>query len=109
MEILFRCVGFGRTEYLDAYVIRSVERATENASGALRVHVRLSDVNGPKGGLDKVCKIRTTGPLRTTVEARDADGYAAIARACDRLRRSARRWIERRTRGRALPHHAHLP
>jgi len=61
------------------------------------VWARLSDENGPRGGIDKCCKLRLRGeelgPL--TVEASDSDLGAAIDRAADRLGRAVARVVER--------------
>ena len=62
------------------------------------VTVWLSDANGPRGGVDKVCRVQValaSGPsLR--VEDVDADLYAAIARAADRVGRATARVLARR-------------
>jgi ribosome-associated translation inhibitor RaiA len=62
------------------------------------VAVRLADTNGPRGGVDKECRIvvrlRPHGRLR--VIERDASMHAAIARAADRLARAVAREIARR-------------
>ena len=62
-----------------------------------RVTVQIVDVNGPRGGEDKVCRIeaRLLPTGSTFVEDRDADLYAAIDRAADRAARSVSRAIKR--------------
>ena len=61
------------------------------------VKVRISDVNGPRGGVDKFCQITAemvpTGVVR--VEASDADAYVVIDRAADRLEQTVRRSVWR--------------
>ncbi len=63
-----------------------------------RVEVGLADVNGPKGGLDKQCrivaKVRSLGSV--VVEEQDLDFYTAVDRAADRLGRAVHRTIDRR-------------
>ena len=60
--------------------------------------VRLRDVNGPRGGVDKACRIvvRVRGRGASVAEAVDRDLYAAIDAAAAKLgrsmRRRARRW-----------------
>jgi hypothetical protein len=59
--------------------------------------VRLSDVNGPRGGRDKHCAIavRLAGSRRLIViEELDADVAAAIARAADRAARAVARAVQ---------------
>lgn len=65
-----------------------------------RVVVRLLDVNGPKGGPDKVCRmdVRLLPAGRLFVEATDADAYVAISQAARRLEESATRRFSRRAR-----------
>jgi putative sigma-54 modulation protein len=61
------------------------------------VKVRISDVNGPRGGMDKSCQIMAemlpTGLVR--VEATDSDAYVVIDRAADRLEQAVRRHVWR--------------
>jgi ribosome-associated translation inhibitor RaiA len=63
-----------------------------------RVVVRLSDINGPRGGVDKKCVITAMllprGVVR--VEGLGDDPYALIADAARRARRSVRRDLVRR-------------
>ena len=61
------------------------------------VDVRLTDVNGPKGGIDKQCSIVVTPPGLATlrVEEHAADYYAAIDAAAATLKKSLARSLER--------------
>jgi ribosome-associated translation inhibitor RaiA len=54
------------------------------------VKVRLLDVNGPKGGVDMVCRIqaRIDNHFSINTEGRHTDLYAAITLATDRMERS---------------------
>jgi ribosome hibernation promoting factor len=74
-----------------------------------RVDVRIQDVNGPRGGVDKQCSI--TADLKTTrrrpvVKVTSADVYAAVQAASVRLGEavfralSRRRWLDRFARPR---------
>ncbi len=65
-----------------------------------RVVVRLVDVNGPKGGPDKVCRmdVRLLPAGRLLVEATDADAYVAISQAARRLEQSVARRLRRHAR-----------
>ena len=63
-----------------------------------RVSVMAEDINGPRGGTDKRCrivvKLKRSGEL--TVEATDTDMSAAVSTAADRAGRAAQRELERR-------------
>lgn len=63
-----------------------------------RVDVALADVNGPRGGLDKVCRVNVTmrGLADVSVEQRDSEVPAAATRAADRVGRAVARALERR-------------
>ncbi len=70
-----------------------------------RVEVRLSDINGTRGGVDKQCRVMVTlthGPA-AVVEDLDADLPTLIDRALARAGRVAAKRIERDTRQRAEP------
>lgn len=63
-----------------------------------RIQVRLDDVNGPKGGRDKLCHVlvQTREAGNVVIEEIADDFFAATARAADRLGRSIRRKLERK-------------
>lgn len=69
-----------------------------------RVTVHLADINGPRGGLDKRCRIiaRLRGGGRVIVEDTNAELTAAVHGASDRLGQSVRRQLERRRDRRLL-------
>jgi len=66
-----------------------------------RVTVQIVDVNGPRGGEDKVCRIevRIPGSAPVFVEATDAVLGAAVDRAADRAAKAVSRTIQRARRG----------
>jgi len=69
-----------------------------------RVIVRLSDINGPRGGADKCCHIQVVIAHLPDVVIEDtkADLYAAIDRAADRAGRTVgRRLMRKRIKGRS--------
>ena len=74
-----------------------------------RVMVRLSDINGPRGGVDKHCHIQIVlaGLPDIVIEDTEADMYVAINRASDRAGRTLVRKINRQQtllkQGRPLP------
>lgn len=61
------------------------------------VTVRLSDINGPKGGLDKRCQVTATGRHIGTlaVDELQGDARAAIDLALDRAGRQVGQKLER--------------
>ena len=74
-----------------------------------RVEVLLTDVNGPRGGVDKTCRIvaRIVPRGEVRVEAADVGVEAAVSRAAERISRRVSTELERRrtTRGvRAAPY-----
>ena len=58
-----------------------------------RVHIRLSDLNGPRGGIDKRClvEVRLEELPVVVVEDVQSDMYTAIDRAIGRAARTAKR------------------
>jgi ribosomal subunit interface protein len=102
MQLDIRGRGFPLTEALRAHCERRLSFALARFGPRLgRVGVRLSDVNGPRGGVDKRCQVKL--PLakgRTlTVQSSDADLYAAIDRAADRAAQAVSRELERERTG----------
>lgn len=63
-----------------------------------RIRIRLSDLNGPRGGADKSCVIDVTLNRHrpVVIEDVDMDLYVAIDRAADRAARVVSRLIKRR-------------
>ena len=62
-----------------------------------RVSITITDINGPRGGIDKSClvavEMRKLANLRVSCE--DTDLETSIARAADRARRAVSRAVER--------------
>lgn len=73
---------------LREHVTRRLEFVMRRFSQRVRrVVVRIVDVNGPKGGPDKRCRIiaRLEPSRSVSVEATDSDAYAAVSQAALRL------------------------
>ncbi len=69
-----------------------------------RILVRLSDINGPRGGSDKCCQIQMVLPQQSdlVIEDTETDMYVAIDRAANRASRTLGRKLTRqRDRSRA--------
>ena len=62
-----------------------------------RVAMRLSDINGPRGGADKRCHLQVVmaGLPDVVIEDTEADLYVAIDRATDRAGRTVGRRLAR--------------
>ena len=62
-----------------------------------RILVRLSDINGPRGGSDKCCHIQMVLPQQADVVIEDTETnmYVAIDRAADRASRTLGRRLTR--------------
>lgn len=58
-----------------------------------RIQVKLSDINGPRGGKDKRCHIHVILPRlkNIVIEYTDSDLYVAIDRAAERASRAVSR------------------
>jgi len=69
------------------------------------LRVRLTDLNGPRGGLDKKCliEVRLARPRRVViVEDIDRDHAVAIGRAVERTSRAVARAIQSAADGRLM-------
>lgn len=96
-RLSIRARGLELTEALRDHVTRRIHFALARVSPALgRVDVTLEDINGPRGGIDKVCRVRARGPgLREViVEERDADVTVAVDLASSRVGRTVLRAVE---------------
>ena len=104
--------GFSLTESIRDYTQRRLSQAVNFADDHIRrVTVRLSDINGPRGGEDKRCQVTVTMARMPSVLIEDIghDLYASIDRALERTRLSVTRQIERRRLqlARKHPHHGY--
>lgn len=98
MQIDIQSRGFSLTDALHGYSQRRVLVAMAYASGHVnRVVIRLSDINGPRGGADKCCRIQVAlaGIPDVVVEDTEVDMYDAIDRAVDRAKRTVVRKVDR--------------
>lgn len=89
MRIEVRSSNVPMSESLEGHVWRKVELASRRFEDRIeRVVVRLTDLNGPKGGPDKRCRIAArlwTSAPGIVVEAIDEDAYVAVSQATARL------------------------
>ena len=92
------CRRFRLNPDLHAYCERSLRFALERFELRLeRVSAVLSDVNGPRGGLDQACRLLVdiVGGRRLVVESMEASAFAAGDVAADRARQTVARELDR--------------
>jgi ribosome-associated translation inhibitor RaiA len=107
MYIAIQTRGFAMTDGIRAHCERRLRFALGARSARVKqVSVRLTDVNGPRGGVDKRVTLKAVlpGAQPVVINQDDADLYAAIDRAAERLshalaRRLDRVWRLRRDHG----------
>ncbi len=90
--------GIELTAELNDYVRRHVHFALGRFAGEIRsVSIRLADVNGPRGGVDKCCDIRVNVglPQEVIVRERQTTIHAAVAFAVERADRAVQRQLKR--------------
>lgn len=90
--------NFEVSDALRTHVTRRLEFALSRFVGRIKhVRVRLEDINGPRGGVDKQCRVEVSGVRNLTaiVEQTDHDLYSAIDRAADRVHQSVARAVEK--------------
>lgn len=101
MVIRIAAKGFGLTAGLIDYIHTRVRRRFKRMGGRAReIAITLSDVNGPRGGADKRCRVSLEIPGYPQLVAQTVHGdmYAAIdqslVRAQQRLVRTHRRKLD---------------
>ena len=98
MQIDIQTHGFSLTGPLRDYTERRLRFALARAAERVRrIKVRFSDINGPRGGIDKCCRIQATlnGLGAVAIEDTEANLYLAIDRAADRTGRTVMRRLAR--------------
>ena len=98
MRIVIQAYGFVLTEALKTYTEQRLAATLGWAGYRMRkLAVSLSDINGPRGGIDKRCKIQVQldGGREVVIEDTEADLYVAIDRAANRADRAMVRRVER--------------
>ncbi len=99
MRIDIQTRGFKLTDSLRQHTERRLQFALSWAVYEVRkVVVRLSDINGPRGGNDKRCYIQIPipGSPDVVIEDTESDLYVAIDHAVSRIERSLARRLERK-------------
>ncbi len=106
MQIDIQARDFSLTQALRSHIKRRLGFALSTWNARIqRILVRLSDINGPRGGNDKCCKVQVVMPGQADIVVVDtqANLYIAIDRAAGRAGRVVARRLGRlrynRTRG----------
>jgi putative sigma-54 modulation protein len=99
MEIEIRSQNLHLDEETQSHVERRMNFALEQFNSWItHAQVHLEDVNGPRRGIDKQCRILVSikGGKTIKIEDLDTDLIAAVNRAADRLGQVVGREIDRR-------------
>ena len=109
MQIYIQALNFPLTNALRSHTERRLSFALSTRDDHIqRIVVRLSDINGPRGGEDKCCHIQVVLAhlADVVIEDTEADLYDAINRAADRAGRTVgRRLTRQRSRERTAGLH----
>jgi len=98
MQIEIRFRGIESSPRLREHVVRRIEIHLGRFDAALAfVRVRVEDVNGPKGGVDKRCQFELRGRRfgAAIIEERSDDEWAAVGAAALRAGRTVARLLGR--------------
>jgi len=98
MQIEIQARDFTLTESLGSYIERRINFFLSSKYDQIkRIRVSLSDINGPRGGVDKRCQIQISLPRLKdiVIEDTELDLYIAIDRATDRIARTVNRRLAR--------------
>ncbi|MFC1695664.1 HPF/RaiA family ribosome-associated protein [Pseudomonadota bacterium] len=99
MKFVIKTKNFSLTDALRNHAERRLRFALTFCDDRIdQIVVRLSDINGPRGGVDKCCRLQVVldGLPPVVVEDTEADMYVAIDRAANRAGRTVRRRLTRR-------------
>ena len=103
MQVEVRIQGTDLADAVRSYAARRIHFALWRFAPRVgRVQIRLSDVNGTRGGVDQCCHISADRlpSGKVVVEQVDADLFAAIDRASERVGQVFQREIQRVRDGR---------
>ncbi len=98
MKIDIRFISLDSSQTFREHACRQLHlRLGRFASEISDIIVRVTDVNGPRGGLDKRCQVTIRGPKLgdVSVEELREDVYAAADSAVERAGRAVGRALER--------------
>ncbi|MEQ9453317.1 MAG: HPF/RaiA family ribosome-associated protein [Phycisphaeraceae bacterium] len=99
MNVHVHALNIDHSETLKNHVQNRISTALERFGKRVgKVIVRLSDLNGPRGGQDMYCQMQVDvlGCGLLIVEQTDADVYHAVDQAADRIKRNVKRAINKK-------------
>lgn len=99
MRIEIHTGKFSLTESLREHIERRIQFTLSWAhQGLHKIVLRLDDINGPKGGADKSCRVQipVAGGKPVVIEEVQSDLYLAIDRAIERAGRALSRKLARK-------------
>jgi putative sigma-54 modulation protein len=99
MQLELRGLDFELDDELTEHIERRLRFALGRFAERIRhLTVHLSDVNGPRGGIDKRCRIEVGLFPRgvVMVQGLGDDPFALVTHSARRVRRAVRRELERR-------------
>jgi putative sigma-54 modulation protein len=105
MQLEMRGVNLELDDKLTDHIERRLRFALGRFAARIdQLTVYMSDVNGPRGGIDKRCRIAVALVPRgmVIVEGSGDDLFALLSHTAKRVRRALRRALERRRRNRVL-------
>lgn len=100
MKVLMRGVHLSLTDGLKAYVqehlVSHIERLFDDE--AAEIDISLADINGPKGGVDKECRVTVRLPGLSAIHVTETSEtlHQAIDASRDRLEKTLKRTLEKR-------------
>ncbi|HET6726141.1 MAG TPA: HPF/RaiA family ribosome-associated protein [Gammaproteobacteria bacterium] len=97
--VFIRAVGAPISQHDRDYIRGRLDKRLHKFDETVeRTSVRIEDINGPRGGVDKRCRIKVvlSGLPSVIVEENHYSPRAAVDVALDRIERSIGRAIERR-------------
>ena len=109
MHIDIQARDFALTKALRLHIEKRLSFALSTRYDHIkRIIVRLSDINGPRGGNDKRCQLHVVlpGQQDVVIEDTQADLYTAIDRAADRAWHSVSRKLARLRAYKRIRRHA---
>ena len=98
MKLTIRTRHLHLTPELQDQIRRRLGFALGRVAAAIRaIEVTLTDINGPRGGADKQCRVRVRGPglPGIVIEHVGVDTLATVALAADRAERVVLRALAR--------------